>query len=607
MMQVFRSIVGKVAAVVFAVLMFVFVITSVDWSQVTGGSRTTVGEIGGVKVPLQTFQRMVQSELDARQRQNGRSASAEDVEDARKVVWEDLIQQQSLEKEYRERGITVTPDEVALAIQNNPPPDFLNQPEFQTDGKFDMDKYQLWLRSGTAAQVIPLLEAQYGDQIRQAKLLRVVTADVYLSDPALWQAWRDAHARVTIELAAVLPRNVVPDSAVPVSEAEARQYYDKHRDEFKRPATAYLSYVEVLKATNAADTAAARQRALDLRKEILDGAPFAEVAKRESADSVSAAKGGDLGEFGKGEMDPAFEKAAMTLPVGTVSEPVLSAFGVHLIKVTKRTGAKVQASHILVPIEIAGAHRDALDARTDSLETLGAEKLDPAAFDTAARALGLNIGQANPLQAGGRVQVGLQVIPDAGIWAFQAKVGETSRIIEVSYADFLFRLDSLQPAGIPPFEQVKNAATIAARDEKKWEGARQVAADLAKRISEGSTLDQAATARRLPHQQLGPFTRINPAIPNPQLVGASFGIEPGHTSGVIDTKEGLYVLKVLSREPADSAEFVKEIDQFRARQVQLARQDRVRNYLAELKNRMKVVDNRDRIFRTEAQAEATSS
>jgi parvulin-like peptidyl-prolyl isomerase len=67
---------------------------------------------------------------------------------------------------------------------------------------------------------------------------------------------------------------------------------------------------------------------------------------------VSAANGGDLGEFGRGAMDPAFEKAAFSLPIGAVSEPVLSAFGYHLIKVEKRAGEKVSARQILVPVEI---------------------------------------------------------------------------------------------------------------------------------------------------------------------------------------------------------------------------------------------------------------
>ncbi len=598
---------GKVAAGVFAVLMLVFVITSVDWSQVTGGASSTVGEIGGVKIPLRTYQQLVQQQMEGWQRENSRSPSAEEVEEIRNSVWEQLIQQQSLEAEYRRRGITVSTDEVAAAIENSPPNELLSAAEFQTDGQFDIQKYQRWLRSSAAEQVVPLLEAQYADQIKQSKLLRVVTGDIYLSDPALWQAWRDANEKVTIELAAIIPRNAVPDSAVAISDAEIRQYYDANKDDFKRPATAYLSYVQVLRFPDQSDTAAARARAETLRQEILAGAPFAEVAQRESSDSVSAAQGGDLGEFGRGTMDPAFERAAYSLPIGVVSEPVLSGFGYHLIKVEKRAGGKVTARHILIPVEITGSHRDALDARADTLEALAAERLEPSALDSAARSLGLTIGQANPLQKGSRVQVGFQVVPDAGVWAFQAKVGETSRIVEVSYAYFLFRLDSLTPEGIPPFEKVKDAAAFAARNVKKRERALAIATNLVKRVGEGSTLDQAATALALPHQRFGPFTRVQPPFPNTRVIGAAFGLEPGKTSDVIDTEEGIYVLRVISRTPADSAEFVKGVDEYRARQIQAARQDRVRSYLTALVKTVKVEDNRAALFRTEAQAEEAAS
>lgn len=603
MMQIFRSIALKVAGVVFIVLMLGFLLTMVPWDQVRGGSRTTVGEINGVRVPLSSYQSMVQAAIQSRQSQSGHSLSAEEIEEVRNSVWDQLVQQQSLEQEYRERGISVTPDEIANAITENPLPELLSQPEFQTDNRFDLAKYQRWLRSPTAAQYIPILESRYADQVRESKLLRVVTADVFISEPALWEAWRDAHELVTIELTAIIPRNAVPDSAVPITDAEARAYYAAHPHDFERPATAYLSYVEILRTPDASDTAAARQRALDLRKEIQDGAPFAEVAKRESADSVSGKQGGDLGDFGKGAMDPAFERAAFSLPIGTVSEPVLSGFGYHLIKVEKRANGKVHARHILVPVEIVGQHRDRLDARADSLEALGAERLLPTALDTAASALGLRIGQANPLQKGGRVQVGLQVIPDAGIWAFQARVGETSRIIEVSYAYFLFRLDSLQPAGVPPYEKIQGAVAMDARNAKKVDAARAIGSDLLKRISEGSTLTQAAAALRLPHQEFPPFPRTKPPLPNPRVVGAAFGVDVGKTSGLIETDEGLFVLRVLKREPADSAEFVKQADEFRSRQIGLARQERVRSYMAALKTSAKVEDHRATIFRTtEAQA-----
>ncbi|HXW96065.1 MAG TPA: peptidyl-prolyl cis-trans isomerase [Gemmatimonadales bacterium] len=604
MMQVFRSFFLKIAAAVFIVLMLGFLFTMVPWDQVRGGSHSNVGEINGVSVPLRSYDQMVRNEVEERQRQGGHTLSAEEIQEVRNEVWDNLIQQQSLEREYRSRDIEVTPDEIATAIAENPLPELVKRPEFQTDGKFDLGKYQRWIRSSGAAQYVPLLEAQYGEQLRQSKLLRVVTGDIFISDAALWQAWKDANEKTTIELAAIVPRNVVPDSAVRMSDDELRQYYEGHNDDFKRPATAYLSYVDILRITDASDSAAALQRALDLRKEILAGSPFEEVAKRESADSVSAKTGGHLGEFAKGAMDPAFERAAFSLPIGTLSEPVLSAFGYHLIKVSKRAGGKVTASHILIPVEITGKHRDQLDARADSLETLAASKLDPAALDTAAKDLGLRLGKANPVQKGSRVQVGVQVIPDAGVWAFQAKVGETSRIIEVSYAYFLFRLDSLQAEGVPPFERVKDAVALAVQNQKKFEVARKIGADLLKRIAEGSTLDQAATALHLPHQQFPAFPRNSPPLPNAKLAGAAFAVPIGKTSGLIDTDEGLYVFRVVKREGADSAEFLKKLDEFRAKQIQLARQDRIRNYLAALKSSAKVTDRREAIYRTDAQAEA---
>ena len=94
--------------------------------------------------------------------------------------------------------------------------------------------------------------------------------------------------------------------------------------------------------TNASDTAFAKARADSARAAILGGEPFADVARRESSDSVSAAAGGDLGEWTKGTMDPAFDSAAFAMPLKKVSEPVLSQFGFHIIEITSRKGEQGQ-------------------------------------------------------------------------------------------------------------------------------------------------------------------------------------------------------------------------------------------------------------------------
>ena len=64
-------------------------------------------------------------------------------------------------------------------------------------------------------------------------------------------------------------------------------------------------------------------------------AKFSELAKKYS-ECPSGKEGGDLGEFGKGQMVPEFENAAANLKIGDISEPVKTQFGWHLIKVSER-------------------------------------------------------------------------------------------------------------------------------------------------------------------------------------------------------------------------------------------------------------------------------
>jgi peptidyl-prolyl cis-trans isomerase D len=601
MMQAFRNA-AKPLMVVVAITFFAWLV--LDLSGITGGTglltQTSVGKINGRSIDARTYQTIVQQSIDARQRQSPGAMGLDDYQQVRDEVWDQIVQSNVLNTEYRRRGISVSDDEVVQAIRSSPLAEFQNVPEFQTDSQFDLGKYQRWLTSSVAQQYLPSLEAQYREELQRAKLLRVVTSDIYLSDAALWEQYRDEHEMVKIGLTAVVPRNAVPDSSIQVSQAEAMTYYKAHSKEFERPKTAYLSYVALPRAAAAADTVAVRARADSARQEILAGAPFADVARRESSDSASAAKGGDLGEWTKGAMDPAFDSAAFSLPLRTVSRPVLSQFGFHLIEVTSRQGKKAKGRHILFPIEVTGAHRDQLDAQADSLEHLGAERTDPAALDTVARALKIRIGKTAPVQQGTKVQVGQLVVPDAGVWAFQAKPGATSSVIETSYAYYIFRLDSLQPAGVPLFDQIRSSVFSAAREEKKWKTARDLAAAYVKRLEAGASMADAAGAMKLPHREFGPFSRINPPLTNPVVVGTAFGLKKGERSGILDTKEGIYVIESLDRVKADSAAFVKELDQYRARAINRAKQERVRNYLTALRKSAKIVDNRDKVLQTQA-------
>ena len=603
-MQAFRNS-TKVIAVVFAVILLVWLLGEVSGlgNSIGSSGARTVGRINGTSIDTRTYEARVRQVTDQQQRANPAALTLEDQQQIRDQVWDEFLATNLLEAQYKEHGLTVTDDEVADAVRNNPPPELQQAPEFQTDGKFDMGKYQRWLTSSAATPYIDAIGAQYRDILLRNKLLRIVTADVVLSDAALWERYRDEHEQVKIGLTAIVPRNVIPDSAVSITPEEVNAYYRAHEAEFKRPATAYLSFVRLDRTPSATDTAAALERVRKIREAIVGGEPFDEVAKRESSDTVSGSKGGDLGEWTRGQFAPAFDSVAFSIPLKTLSQPVLTQFGYHLLEITSRTGDKAKGRHILVPIELTGAHRDSIDAETDTLDRISSNASDASALDSAARALRLPIGRTAPVPKGSRALVGQTVVPDAGVWAFQARPGQLSQVIEAPDAAYLFRLDSVDAEGVPPIERIRPAVEFVVRDQKKRALARRVAEDYLKRVGEGSTPEQAAKALSLAHREFGPFTRLSPPLDIPQLVGASFGLDAGQRSGVIETKDGLYVIQTLEHIPADSAAFAKDLDAYRASTIRGLREERVRQYLAALRAQAKVVDNRDKIYQQQNAAQ----
>ena len=74
----------------------------------------------------------------------------------------------------------------------------------------------------------------------------------------------------------------------------------------------------------------------DLKKQITEGADFAELAKAHST-CPSGAEGGALGTFGPGQMVREFDEVVFSAPVGEVQGPVKTQFGFHLVEVTHRT------------------------------------------------------------------------------------------------------------------------------------------------------------------------------------------------------------------------------------------------------------------------------
>ncbi len=81
---------------------------------------------------------------------------------------------------------------------------------------------------------------------------------------------------------------------------------------------------------------ATEAQCIELKGKIEAGASFADMAKQHSS-CPSSRQGGDLGEFGPGQMVPEFDKVVFSAAVNTVQGPVKTQFGYHLLEVTERS------------------------------------------------------------------------------------------------------------------------------------------------------------------------------------------------------------------------------------------------------------------------------
>jgi peptidyl-prolyl cis-trans isomerase C len=164
------------------------------------------------------------------------------------------------------------------------------------------------------------------------------------------------------------------DKSIKLSDEEVKKIYDANLKDYEQVKASHI--LIAFKGSPAAQKdkpelteEQAKAKAEDLRKKIVGGADFAETAKKESDDTGSGSRGGELGSFGRGQMVPEFETAAFNAKPGEVTPVVRTQFGYHIIKVeaheyTPFDGVKAA----IEKKEHQKRLQDALDAMKDKIK-----------------------------------------------------------------------------------------------------------------------------------------------------------------------------------------------------------------------------------------------
>ncbi|MCK9529753.1 MAG: SurA N-terminal domain-containing protein [Gammaproteobacteria bacterium] len=288
---------------------------------------------------------------------------------------------------------------------------------------------------------------------------------------------------------------------VKVSEDEVQAYYDSHPEEFAAPEERRARHIlfQVAADADQATVEAARKKAEDTLAQIRAGKDFAELARAQSEDPGSAKQGGDLGFFGRGVMDPAFEQAVFGLAKGAVSEPVRSSFGFHVIQLEDVRGGEVKPftavrDSIQTRLRQEQARQRFYEA-ADQLANLTYEHPDE--LQTVAEELHLPLQQSAYLSR----ERGEGLFANAKLRqaAFSDEVlegGNNSDPVELTPDHLVvLRVADRQPASVRPLTEVRGQIDDYLRQEKARAAAAE-AADRAEQALRSSKMDPTAYAKK---------------------------------------------------------------------------------------------------------------
>lgn len=575
-----------------------------DASGQSGGGGS-LGEVGGTNVSVQHYQNVYRNLYDQVQRSQERPISSAQNREVEDMAWNEVVNQLLIESELDRRGIGVSDEEIRQAVRTSPPAEFRSDPNFQTNGQFDPQRYQQFLQqAGQDPQFLMQLEQYYRDVIPRSKLMRQVTSGVWVSDRELWQDWRDRNETVEVTFVDLRPDVLIPDSDVQVSPAEIEAYYEEHRDDYQIPARAQVRYTYLSASPTAADSIAVRDRAEDIRERLIAGEEdFADVAAIESADDATAADGGSLGTITRGEMPAAFEEVAFSLPVGEISEPFETEFGLHIIEVLSRDEDSAEVRQILLELERTADSEIRLLTLADSLETLGRNLT----LDEAASELGRPV-RSGQITEDYAILAGVGIAEEAQTWIFEEReegVDEISPVFESPQAFYMLEVTAQAPARHLNLDEVSEQIEALLRHEKKLDRTMEIASGFVEEVRDGMELEALAEREGLTVSTAGPFNRRDPVAglgTRNAVIGAAFSVPEGEVASPARADGRVVILRVDQFEEADRAAWEAQKEVQRMQLTTEIRQARLARWLDGLRETTRIRDQRAEFFRQAEEA-----
>ncbi len=610
----------RLVQVFLALIILPFAFFGLDSYMGTGGTGGDVATVGDTPISQQQFQQTLREQQERLRTQMGDQFDAKLLDDpqARQAILDDLINRRLLMLEAGKQRLFASDEMIRQTIGEID--------AFKVDGKFSVERYEAALRAqgmspaGFEAQLrqdltlqqlvgavgqsgfvarsvsdrILALQTEKREVMEYRLALDAYLDKVKLADDAARKFYDENGKQFEVPEQARAEYVVLSMDAISaelaVSEAEIKAWYEGHKDRYQSAEERRASHILIASEKLGKDKA--RAKAEELLKEVgKNPAAFADLAKKSSDDPGSAAKGGDLGFFGRGMMVKSFEDTTFGLKEGEVSGVVESDFGFHIIKLTGIHAAKEKPlaevrGEIEAELKKTGASRKFAEA-AEAFSNMVYEQSD--SLKPVAERFKLRIEQSDWLTR--------QAKPESGVLANEkalkalfsddaVKNKRNTEAVEIAPNTLVSaRVVEYKPAALQPFDGIKaGIETMLKRKEAQALAVKDGEARLValKKGEDALNWTAAKTVSRMDARQLPP-----------QAAQAVFRMEtgklPSYTGVELPgTGYALFKLsKVVAGEQLDAATKQGMLKQLG----NLVAQEETRHYLNALRSRYKVEIN----------------
>ncbi len=515
---------GTIAKVILGLVILTFAVAGIG--SYTNSVDTSVAEVNGEKISLQTFEQAYQAQRRRMQQQFGEmfdtlAANPEYMANLRNSVLENLINEKLLDQNANELGIRVSDARLKEIIRK--------MPEFQVDGKFDNNRYLAVIQQSGFFQ-----SSDFRDYLRTEMIRRQLTQTLVateFSTPYQANLLQSLQNQLRDIRFAVIGAAQFKEK-VEVSDDEVKTYYQTHQDRFQTQEQVKVDYIalnadklskgiqiteddiknyyqeNIARYTQPEqrriahiliefgdDEDAAKKQAEALLAKIKQGEDFAKLAQENSADTLSGENGGDLDWIEKGSMDEAFDEAAFALKeVGEVSDVVKSSFGFHLIKLTDLKAEKIKPlAEVKDELKEKLAKEKAQEKFFELQQQLAQVSFEyPDSLDDAAGAVNAEVQTSTWLKrAGNPAPFDNAKVIDAIFSDVVLTEGLNSDVIEVNdNLAIVVRLNEYQEAKIKPLSEVKEQIKAMLIAEKATQATQAKADELLAALKSATHVDE---------------------------------------------------------------------------------------------------------------------